>query len=42
MTRIHKTIGCALIALSIIAGFASQASAFDAKGFFEQQDRQSN
>ena len=32
-----KTILSALIALSVIAGVAAPASAFDAKTFFEQQ-----
>jgi hypothetical protein len=36
-----KTIVSALIALSVIAGIAAPASAFDAKGFYEQQERQS-
>jgi hypothetical protein len=40
MTRIQKTIGSALIVLSVIAGLASQASAFDAKSFWEQQSQQ--
>jgi hypothetical protein len=39
MTHIQKTIGCSLIALSVIAGLASQASAFDAKSFWEQQQQ---
>ena len=34
-----KTILSALIALSVIAGVAAPASAFDAKTFFEQQAR---
>jgi hypothetical protein len=34
-----KTIVSALIALSVIAGVAAPASAFDAKSFYEQQDR---
>jgi hypothetical protein len=33
-----KTILSALIALSVIAGVASSASAFDAKSFYAQQD----
>jgi hypothetical protein len=37
--RCHKTILSALIALSVIAGVASQANALDAKTFFEQVDR---
>ena len=36
-----KTIVSALIALSVVAGIAAPASAFDAKSFYEQQDRQS-
>jgi hypothetical protein len=36
-----KTIVSALIALSVLAGIAAPASAFDAKTFYEQQDRQS-
>ena len=34
-----KTIVSALIALSVIAGVATSASAFDAKSFYEQQER---
>jgi hypothetical protein len=34
-----KTIVSALIALSVIAGVAGTASAFDAKTFYEQADR---
>jgi hypothetical protein len=35
-----KTIVSALIALSVLAGIASApASAFDAKSFYDQQDR---
>jgi len=34
-----KTIVSALIALSVIAGVAAPASAFDSKSFFEQQTR---
>jgi hypothetical protein len=29
------------VALSVLAGIAAPASAFDAKSFYEQQDRQS-
>jgi hypothetical protein len=36
-----KTIVSALVALSVLAGIAAPASAFDAKSFYEQQDRQS-
>ena len=36
-----KTIASALIALSVLAGIAAPASAFDAKSFYEQLDRQS-
>jgi len=32
-----KTIASALIALSLIAGIAAPASAFDARTFFEHQ-----
>jgi hypothetical protein len=36
-----KTIVSALIALSVLAGIAAApASAFDAKSFYDQQDRQ--
>ena len=34
-----KTIVSALIALSVLAGIAAPASAFDAKRFFEQHER---
>jgi hypothetical protein len=34
-----KIIASALIALSVLAGIAAPASAFDAKSFYEQQDR---
>jgi hypothetical protein len=38
-----KTIVTALIALSVLAGIAAPASAeFDAKAFWEQQDRYSH
>ena len=37
-----KTIVSALIALSVIAGIAAPASAFDAKSFYSQLDRQPN
>jgi hypothetical protein len=36
-----KTIISVLISLSILAGIAAPASAFDAKTFFEQQERSS-
>ena len=36
-----KIIASALVALSVLAGIAAPASAHDAKGFFEQQERQS-
>jgi len=36
-----KTIVSALIALSVLAGIAAPASAFDAKSFYEQVDRNS-
>jgi hypothetical protein len=35
-----KTIVVTLIALSVLAGVAAPASAFDAKTFYEQQERQ--
>jgi len=34
-----KTIVSALIALSVLAGIAAPASAFDAKTFFAQMDQ---
>jgi hypothetical protein len=37
-----KTILSALVALSVIAGVAGSASAFDTKTFFEQVDRDHN
>jgi hypothetical protein len=37
-----KTILSALVALSFIAGVVSTASAFDAKTFYEQVDRDHN
>jgi hypothetical protein len=36
-----KTLMCALISLSVLAGVAAPASAFDAKTFFEQLERSS-
>jgi hypothetical protein len=36
-----KTLISALVALSLLTGFAVSASAFDAKTFYEQQDRSS-
>ncbi len=33
-----KTIASALLALSVIAGIAAPASAFDAKSFYSQQE----
>jgi hypothetical protein len=39
---IMKTILSALIALAVIAGVAGNASALDAKTFFEQIDRDHN
>ena len=36
-----KSIVSALIALSVLTGIAASANAFDAKNFYEQQDRQS-
>ena len=38
--NIMKTVVCALIALSVLAGIAAPASALDAKQFYEQLDRQ--
>jgi len=35
-----KTIISALVALSVLSGVAASASAFDAKTFYEQQDRE--
>jgi hypothetical protein len=35
-----KIIVAALLALSVLAGIAAPASAFDAKSFWEQQERQ--
>jgi len=42
--RIHKeiamkSIAAVLVTLSLLAGVASSANAFDAKTFYEQQDR---
>jgi hypothetical protein len=37
-----KTMLSALIALSVIAGVATSASAFDAKTFYAQQDAARN
>ena len=37
-----KTVLSALVALSAIAGIAQAASAFDAKTFYEQVDRDHN
>jgi len=37
-----KSILSALVALSVIAGVAGSASAFDAKTFYEQIDRNGN
>jgi hypothetical protein len=34
-----KSVVLALVALSVLAGVAAPASALDAKGFFEQQER---
>ena len=35
-----KIIASALLALSVLAGIAAPASAYDAKGFYGQLDRQ--
>jgi hypothetical protein len=37
---IMKTLVSALLALSVLTGVAASASAFDAKSFYEQQDRE--
>ena len=37
-----KIIVSALVALSVLASIAAPASAFDAKSFYGQQDRQAN
>jgi hypothetical protein len=37
-----KTILSALLVLSVLAGIAAPASAFDAKSFYQQLDRQPN
>jgi len=36
-----KTIAYVLIALSVLAGVATTVTAFDAKTFYEQMERQS-
>ena len=36
-----KMIISALVALSVLTGVAASANAFDAKNFYEQQDRAS-
>ena len=36
-----RTLVSALLALSVLTGIAASASAFDAKTFYEQQDRES-
>ena len=36
-----KTFISALIALSVLAGIAAPASAFDGKNFYDQQERRS-
>ena len=35
-----RTLVSALLALSVLTGIAASASAFDAKTFYEQQDRE--
>jgi len=35
-----KTLVSALLALSVLTGVTASASAFDAKSFYEQQDRE--
>jgi len=37
-----KTIMSAIIALSVLTGVAASANAFDTKGFYQQQDRESH
>jgi hypothetical protein len=37
-----KTILSALLAVSVLAGIAAPAGAFDAKSFYSQLDRQPN
>jgi len=37
-----KTFVSALLAVSVLAGIAAPASAFDAKSFYSQLDRQPN
>jgi hypothetical protein len=36
-----KIIAAALVTLSLLSGIAASANAFDAKTFYEQQDRAS-
>ena len=36
-----RTLVSALLALSVLTGIAASANAFDAKTFYEQQDRES-
>jgi hypothetical protein len=38
---IMRTLVSALLALSVLAGIAAPASAFDAKSFYAQQERES-
>jgi hypothetical protein len=37
-----KTIMSALVAMSVLTSVAASAYAFDAKNFYEQQDRESH
>ena len=37
-----KTIMSAIVALSVLTGVAASANAFDAKDFYQQQDRESH
>jgi hypothetical protein len=37
-----KVIASALVALSVLAGIAAPASAFDAKSFYQQLERTQN
>ena len=39
---VMKSILATLIALSVLAGVAAPASAFDARGFFQHQERWSH
>jgi hypothetical protein len=41
-TTIMKTLMSVLVALSVLAGVAASANAFDTKTFYDQQDRESH